>query len=382
MNGHAAVMAACCSRLRSRQRLCLRLQFLQRSYGGAAASIDFLAAAAVGDELTAVAQSCGARVATASTRSRSRTSVATGRAVPRPSTAPRARSSQRNDGCCRASSRAPGAAAAMTAWLRDATTGAVVAHASATGLDTRALLDFARSAGGPLARTDLSRARGPAQGPGEDAGRAQGGVLPALLRHRRHQGRLMDRHRRRYQHAVRVCEQGHASCPTAVSTSMAAWKRSSKQRQLCRPAYLRTAGRRRRAHQRLQLPGVGHAGEARPGAARRRSGDREARHCRPATSPSASSAASWSHVSCPRVPCSSSAVRWATCSIVSAARTCVSFTGSAATALKLRQHPAVMAKLGALHGRDRLAQLLDPRHRRRQPARPSSICSYAKWCAR
>src|ERR1700683_2944037 len=36
--------------------------------------------------------------------------------------------------------------------LRDATTGVVVAHASATGLDTQALLDFARSVGGPALR--------------------------------------------------------------------------------------------------------------------------------------------------------------------------------------------------------------------------------------
>jgi oxepin-CoA hydrolase / 3-oxo-5,6-dehydrosuberyl-CoA semialdehyde dehydrogenase len=36
--------------------------------------------------------------------------------------------------------------------LRDATTGVVVAHASATGLDTQALLDFARGVGGPALR--------------------------------------------------------------------------------------------------------------------------------------------------------------------------------------------------------------------------------------
>ena len=50
----------------------------------------------------------------------------------------------------------------------------------------------------------------------------------------------------------------------------------SKQRHLRRPAHLHPAAGRGGAHQRLQLPGVGHAREARADAARRRPGDREA----------------------------------------------------------------------------------------------------------
>ncbi len=60
----------------------------------------------------------------------------------------------------------------------------------------------------------------------------------------------------------------------------------------------------------------------------------------------------------------------------------VSFTGSASTAQKLRQHPAIMRNAGALYRRDRLAQLLDPRAGCRGRLPRSSICSCARWCAR
>ena len=47
-------------------------------------------------------------------------------------------------------------------------------------------------------------------------------------------------------------------------------------RQLRRPAHLRALGRGGRPHQRLQLPLLGHAGEARPDPARRHARDRQA----------------------------------------------------------------------------------------------------------
>ena len=55
--------------------------------------------------------------------------------------------------------------------------------------------------------------------------RAQGGVLHAVVRDRRDQGRLLDRHRRRHRHAVRVRESRvRASCRTAACTSTATSK--------------------------------------------------------------------------------------------------------------------------------------------------------------
>ena len=50
----------------------------------------------------------------------------------------------------------------------------------------------------------------------------------------------------------------------------------SKQRHLRRPAYLHPAAGRGGAHQRVQLPGLGDAREARADPARGRAGDREA----------------------------------------------------------------------------------------------------------
>ena len=59
----------------------------------------------------------------------------------------------------------------------------------------------------------------------------------------------------------------------------------SKRRHLRRPARLHAAPGRRRPYQRLQLPGLGHAREARADPARRRAGDREAGLARPPISP-------------------------------------------------------------------------------------------------
>ena len=55
----------------------------------------------------------------------------------------------------------------------------------------------------------------------------------------------------------------------------------------------------------------------------------------------------------------------------------VAFTGSAATAAKLRQHPTVVAECGPVHRRGRLAQLRPSSDRTRSPANRSSTCSSA-----
>ena len=60
----------------------------------------------------------------------------------------------------------------------------------------------------------------------------------------------------------------------------------------------------------------------------------------------------------------------------------VSFTGSAATAMKLQIASGDRARIGALRRRARQPQRLDPRARRRARARPSSTCSSRRWRAR
>ena len=69
---------------------------------------------------------------------------------------------------------------------------------------------------------------------------------------------------------------------------------------------------------------------------------------------------------CPRVPSRCCAAAPATCSTTSASRTSLSFTGSAATAQRLRGHPGVLARGVHVQRRSRLAQLLDPRPGRRR----------------
>ena len=53
----------------------------------------------------------------------------------------------------------------------------------------------------------------------------------------------------------------------------------------------------------------------------------------------------------------------------------VSFTGSASTALKLRTHPVVHARIRPIRRRAGQPQRLGARPRRRARARPNSTCS-------
>ena len=105
-----------------------------------------------------------------------------------------------------------------------------------------------------------------------------------------------------------------ASCPNARVLTDGDVEVALQGRDLLRPAHPHAARRRRHPHQRLQLPGLGHAGEGRPDLHRRRPVDREAgqpdrlpdRARRP---PHRRDAAS-----CPRARCSSSPAPPATCS--------------------------------------------------------------------
>ena len=83
---------------------------------------------------------------------------------------------------------------------------------------------------------------------------------------------------------------------------------------LRRPARGDLAARRRGPHQCLQLPGLGHAGEARPDAARRGAGDRQARLGDRLGGRGLLPADRRVAASCPKAPCSSSPARPATCS--------------------------------------------------------------------
>ncbi len=120
------------------------------------------------------------------------------------------------------------------------------------------------------------RARGAPQGARPLPHRAQGGALHALLCDWGHQGRFVDRHRRRHWHALRVREQGDAGAPGQPRVRRW-WRRGAvEERRLRGAAHLHASRGRGGAHQRLQFSGVGNARETRPDAPRRRAGHREA----------------------------------------------------------------------------------------------------------
>ena len=164
--------------------------------------------------------------------------------------------------------------------LRDASTGAVVAESASEGLDfAGGAAPRARGRRAGPARADLPRTRRDPARARQAAARLQAGVLRALAPHRRDEGRLLDRHRRRHRHDAGFREQGFARTPEQPRLPRRRARGTLAGRNLRRPAHLRAARGRRRAHQCVQLPGVGNAREARAGIARRRAGDREARDC-------------------------------------------------------------------------------------------------------
>ena len=126
------------------------------------------------------------------------------------------------------------------------------------------------------ARADLPPARGRAQGAGQAALGGQGRALRAVPAHRRHPPRLDGRHRRRLRHALRFREQGHPRAAQRHDRARRTARAPGARRHLRRPARLHLASGRRRAGQRLQLPRLGHAREARAGVPRRTADDRQA----------------------------------------------------------------------------------------------------------
>ena len=161
--------------------------------------------------------------------------------------------------------------------IASAIDGSPVAVTGSGGVDFAAMLRHAREVGGPaLAQAHLPRARAAAESarPGDHG--PQGGAVRAQLHDRRDpQGRL-DRHRGRRRHPLLLLVQGP---PRASRRACDPRRRDGalvEGRHLRRPAHLHAAPGRGAAHQRVQLPGVGDAGETGAGAARRGAGDRQA----------------------------------------------------------------------------------------------------------
>ena len=131
---------------------------------------------------------------------------------------------------------------------------------------------------GGTRQADLPPARAQAQGTGAVPQRPPRGVLRALGADRRHQDRLDGRHRRRHRRALHLRLQGPPRTAQRPGDRGRPHGGAVQGRLLRRRAHLHPHPRRRRADQRLQLPGLGHAGEARPRLHRRRAHHRQARH--------------------------------------------------------------------------------------------------------
>jgi hypothetical protein len=124
----------------------------------------------------------------------------------------------------------------------------------------------------------LPSARGDAQGDGRVSHGAQGIVLRAVGRHRRHAIRLVGGHRGRHRHLLRLLQPRPSRVSQRDLPRGRAGGGAVEGRQLRGAAHLRAARRRGDSHQRLQLPRVGHAREAGAGAARGCAVHREAGH--------------------------------------------------------------------------------------------------------
>ena len=131
-----------------------------------------------------------------------------------------------------------------------------------------------RRSGAP--QDDVPPARADAQGDGAAADGAEGGFLPRVRRHRCDARRFLDRHRGRHRDVFRV----RLTWTARVSQRDLLYRRAAgaavEGRNVRRASHLRAARGRGRSHQRVQLPRLGNAREARADAARRRAGDREA----------------------------------------------------------------------------------------------------------
>ncbi len=266
--------------------------------------------------------------------------------------------------------------------LRDATTGEVIASASSDGLDISTSLTHAREVGGANLRRLTFHDRA--------------ALLKALAKHisdRKEElyalssatgatrVRFLDRHRRRYRHSLRLCEQGHARAARRSRLPRRRYRKPVEIRRLRRSAHLRAARRRGGAHQRLQLPCLGHAGEAGTDFPRRRTHDRQARHCHLLSH----GAGGAPHRGVGHSPGRRAAAHLRQCwQSVRAShlsgRRCLHRLGidGAQAADACRRDRSFRT----IHGGDRLAQLLGARAGCGAGNSRSSTSSCARWCAR
>ena len=164
--------------------------------------------------------------------------------------------------------------------------GRVVARASTQGPRfRRSASPCARGRRSGAARAHLPRTRRDAEGHCGLSQRAQGRALPDRLRHRCHPPRQLDRHRRRHRHAVRLCLARQEGTAERALRHRGRDRGAVQGRHLRRPPHPDAADRRRRPHQRLQLPLLGHAGEAGADDPRRRAGRSPSRRRRRPTWP-------------------------------------------------------------------------------------------------
>ena len=265
--------------------------------------------------------------------------------------------------------------------LRDATTGQVVAEASSSGIDFAGVLQHARRKGGPALRQLTFHERA------------------ALLKR---VAKLLTDHKDEFyalSYATGATKaDSWIDIDGGIGTLFAYASRGARElpnsrvyvdgdveasvedRNVHRPAHLRAAGRRGDPHQRVQLPGVGHAGKAVADAAGGHAGDREAcdgdclshRAGRPAhrrvRHPAGRRAAA--RLRQPR--------RCVRASHLPGRRVVHGLGEHGAEAAHASGH---RRELGAVHQRDRFDQLLRARARRR--ARPAGVrCVRARSRAR
>ena len=125
---------------------------------------------------------------------------------------------------------------------------------------------------------DVPPASPNAQGHGPASHGREGGALPGLGGHRGNQGRFLGRHRGWHRHLLRVRQSGAPRVPRRDLLRRRIGRAALEGGQLPRPASVRAARGGGGPHQRLQLPLLGNAGEARSHLPRRDAGDRQAGH--------------------------------------------------------------------------------------------------------
>jgi oxepin-CoA hydrolase/3-oxo-5,6-dehydrosuberyl-CoA semialdehyde dehydrogenase len=169
--------------------------------------------------------------------------------------------------------------AASAVPVRDASTGEILAKVSTDGLDLAAVVDYGRTIGQTeLGKLTFHQRALKLKELAQYLNARREALLRLLRADRRHQDRLDDRHRRRHRRAVHVRLQGPAGAAQRPGGGGRAHGGAVQGRFLCRRAHLHPHPRRRRADQRLQLPGLGHAGEARSRFHRRCPHHRQAGH--------------------------------------------------------------------------------------------------------